>query len=296
MFINEYGWSPRVETAFGEFIGRGLSPARVVACEYGAWMCATADGERLVRHARGGAEAVTGDWVACRAGYDSIAAVLPRANAIVRRAAGTVAGRQALAANADIAFAVMGLDGDYNPRRLERYAALCGQARVRMVTLLNKSDLGGGAGARVAEARAAAGGGEVFPVSALTDDLEAVLFAFFGPGETAVLLGSSGAGKSTIVNRLLGRELQSTQPVRSHDSRGRHTTTRRSLIRLPCGRLLMDLPGIREAGLLPGSAEEGARELPERLKAEARPEWEIRRENRILHRAAKQFYRMRGKF
>jgi ribosome biogenesis GTPase len=283
-----------VEALFHDFIGRGLEPARVVVCEYGAWTCATRAGERLIQHARDGVAAVAGDWAACRAGYDSISALAERRNAIVRRAAGTIGGSQALAANVDVAFVVMGLDGDFNLRRLERYAALCGASRVRMVTLLNKRDVCADTAARVVEARTAANGGDVFAITALNEDLSEVLFAFFEPGETAVLLGSSGAGKSTIVNRLLGREAQATQAVRAGDSRGRHTTTRRTLMRLPSGRLLMDLPGIREVGLLPGSMK--AQPLSEKLRAETRPEWQIRRENRVLHRAAKQFYRMHDKY
>lgn len=189
---------------------------------------------------------VTGDWVHARwvePGLILIEEIEPRHSKIARRAAGRSGDEQVLAANVDIAFVVCGLDGDFNPRRIERYLAIAYEGNVRPVVVLNKADMG-----EAREVRAP----EVLVVSALTgtgfDALEAILT----PDVTAVLLGSSGAGKSTILNRLLGGGRQRTGAVRESDSRGRHTTTSRELIFLPNGAAVIDSPGIREIQLFVG--------------------------------------------
>jgi ribosome biogenesis GTPase / thiamine phosphate phosphatase len=163
----------------------------------------------------------------------------------VRRLRGGRQGtEQVLAANVDVAFIVCGLDGDINPRRIERYLAIAYEGGVRPVVVLNNADIAQTA----VEVRAP----EVLVGSALTgfgiDAIEAMLT----PGVTAVLLGPSGTGKSTILNRLLGGKKQRTDPVRESDSRGRHTTTSRELILLPNGAAVIDSPGIREIQLLVG--------------------------------------------
>ncbi len=227
--------------------------ARVVRQERGAWIVKVHGTPRLVEHFRGPVVPVVGDLVELQTTGDSILRVLPRSNFIARRAPGTRPGTQILAANASLALIVMGLDADYNPRRLERYLTMTAQSGVRPAILLNKRDLCSQATARVAETRAIAQEAPVLPVCALEDNLNLLLGCVVEPGCIAVLLGSSGAGKSTLVNGLLGRDVQATNAVRSSDARGRHTTTARSLIEVPGGWSVIDLPGLREVGLLPGS-------------------------------------------
>jgi len=212
--------------------------------EYGAWLVVSERGEQWVRHARSGISAVTGDWVVL--GEGRIQAVLPRATVLERKAAGRRAESQTLAANVDVALIVMGLDGDYSLPRVERYLVLAEAGGVRPVVVLNKRDQCRGASGRVDEVQREYPSCDVVLLSALEDDVEARLYNTVRRGETAALLGSSGAGKSTIVNRLLGSDSQLTQAVRESDSTGRHTTTRRELLVMPQGWLLMDLPGLRE--------------------------------------------------
>jgi ribosome biogenesis GTPase len=181
--------------------------------------------------------------------------VLPRRSAFRRNTGSehsgpTLAGEQVLAANVDVAFVVAGLDGDFNLRRLERYLAVAWSGGTTPVILLNKADVAADLeGLRVA-AEAIAPGVEVRTLSALTGDGVANIASdHLAQGRTAVVLGSSGVGKSTLVNALLGVERQRTSDVREDDSRGRHTTTFRELVRLPGGALLIDTPGIRSLGV-----------------------------------------------
>jgi ribosome biogenesis GTPase len=200
-----------------------------------------------------------GDWVAV-AGLDGrdtvvIQAVLPRRTAFGRNTsadgyAGNLAGEQVLAANVDVALVITSLDGDFNLRRLERYLAVAWTGGATPVIVLNKADVADDPeGLRVA-AEAVAPGVEVRIISALTGAGVADLADDHLPaGRTAVVLGSSGVGKSTLVNALLGHDRQRTGDVRDDDSRGRHTTTYRELVRLPAGALLIDTPGIRSLGV-----------------------------------------------
>ncbi len=191
---------------------------------------------------------VTGDWVAARPlepGHALIHTVLPRRSMISRGAAGKRHDEQPLAANVDVVLIVCGLDRDFNPRRIERYLTLAAQSRIAPLVVLSKSDLCEDAGARIGEL---SGIFEVLAVSALKGTGIQSLAARLS-GKTAALLGSSGAGKSTLANALVGRDLQSTNAVRESDGRGRHTTTRRDLIPLPAGGVLIDTPGLRELQL-----------------------------------------------
>jgi ribosome biogenesis GTPase / thiamine phosphate phosphatase len=173
-----------------------------------------------------------------------IESIEERWSKISRRVAGRSGEEQVLAANVDIAFIVCGLDSDFNARRIERYLAMAYEGGVRPVVVLNKADIP----TTVVEVRAP----EVLRVSALHGDGFEAIEEMLVPGVTAVLLGSSGAGKSTILNRLLGGDRQKTGAVRESDSRGRHTTTSRELIFLPCGAAVIDSPGLREIQLLVG--------------------------------------------
>ena len=189
-----------------------------------------------------------GDWVTLRE-RSVISEVLPRRTKLSRKEPGRRMQEQVLAANMDLLFIVTGLDRDYNPRRIERYLVLAHESGARPIVLLNKADLRNDLDDVIRLTEDHAPGVPVFALSALEQwGLDAIA-ANIAPAQTAALIGSSGAGKSTIVNALLGRARQSTALVRESDSRGRHTTTHRELILMPGGWLLMDLPGLRELQL-----------------------------------------------
>jgi ribosome biogenesis GTPase len=200
-----------------------------------------------LRHFDGGWPCV-GDWVVLREG-SIITDILPRRTKLSRKEPGKGVREQVLAANIDLLFVVSGLDQDYNPRRLERYLVLAYESGARPVILLNKADLRTDLPDIVYRTERHAPGVPVLALSALMNwGLDSICDQI-KPGQTAALLGSSGAGKSTIVNRLLAQERQRTTVVRQADSRGRHTTTQRELILMPAKWLLMDLPGLRELQL-----------------------------------------------
>ncbi len=178
-----------------------------------------------------------------------ISEVLPRRTALCRKEPGRRLQQQVLAANMDLLFIVTGLDRDYNPRRIERYLVLAHESGARPIILLNKADLRNDVDDVIRLTEHHAPGVPVFALSALEQwGLDAIA-RHVQPAQTAALIGSSGAGKSTIVNALLGQARQSTALVRESDSKGRHTTTHRELILMPGGWLLMDLPGLRELQL-----------------------------------------------
>ena len=159
------------------------------------------------------------------------------------------ADRVSVAANADVALLVASLNADLNPRRLERYLAAAWESGATPVVVLTKADACEDVGDALDEIRSIAIGAEVLAVSALTGQGMDTLTRLLKPGETAVLLGSSGVGKSTLVNALAGQDLMATQAIREDDARGRHTTTHRELILTTSGVLLLDTPGMRELGL-----------------------------------------------
>jgi ribosome biogenesis GTPase len=192
------------------------------------------------------ARAAVGDWVLVEG--TRIVALLPRRSAIKRGAAGEHYKQQVIAANVDTVLVVCGLDGDFNPRRIERYLLLVQGDGVAPVVVLTKIDRDGSdAGAAQATlAGITAQNVPVLAVNAKDRDSVAALSPWLQPGMTAVLVGSSGAGKSTLTNTLLGIEKMKTGEVREHDARGRHTTSHRALIPLPSGACLIDTPGMRE--------------------------------------------------
>jgi len=248
MNFENLGWNAYWDGVFAPFAD-ALLPGRVRIAHRESFEVWTAAGELAAvpsgKLRLGGDWPVTGDWVALSP-EGRIEAVLPRRTAFLRREPGEAMRPQVIAANADVAFLVMGLDHDYNPRRLERYLYLTTVSGARPVIVLNKVDLGEDLDERC---RACERLAPVVALSALTGAGLGALLSQVEPGETAVLLGSSGAGKSTLANRLRGYEAMRTQPVREHDSRGRHTTTHRELIALDLGWLLMDVPGLRELQL-----------------------------------------------
>lgn len=192
-----------------------------------------------------------GDWVevtlldVSEEAQAVIERILPRQTVIERIDQETLL-PQVLVANVDVMFVVMGLDGDFNISRLERYLLLARQSKITPVVVLNKSDITDTLEEQVAQVTMVSGDVPVHVISAKSGDGLEVLRSYFGPETTAVLLGSSGAGKSTITNWLLGTAVQDVQTVRADDSKGRHTTTTRQLFTLPTGGYLIDTPGMRE--------------------------------------------------
>ncbi|HET8648216.1 MAG TPA: ribosome small subunit-dependent GTPase A [Vicinamibacteria bacterium] len=262
--MDDIGWDEAWAAQFVEHAAMGLVPARVAVGHRGQCVLSTDGGERSARVAgrlrRQGEDVAVGDWVAAAPGSGDwrVDAVLPRRTLLVRREAGTRERPQVLAANVDVVFVVAGLDGDFNPRRVERTLVAVADSGARAVVLLNKADACDEVGPRSEQMRRAAGEAPLHVISALRGDGVDEVRAHIGRGTTVVLLGSSGAGKSTLANRLLGRERQATAAVREDDSRGRHTTTRRELMVLPGGGVLIDTPGLRELQLWAGGAAAGA--------------------------------------
>ncbi|HEX2974077.1 MAG TPA: ribosome small subunit-dependent GTPase A, partial [Tepidisphaeraceae bacterium] len=194
-----------------------------------------------------------GDWVAIEPRPQertaTIHAVLPRKSQFSRKVAGTVTDEQIVAANVETIFLVIGLDGDFNVRRLERYLTPAWDSGANPVILLSKADVSDEVAARIAEVESIAMGVPVHAISAVEHRGLDALEAYLKSGQTVALLGSSGVGKSTLINALLGSEHQRVQSVSDHQSRGRHTTTHRELILLPTGGILIDTPGMRELQL-----------------------------------------------
>lgn len=192
-----------------------------------------------------------GDFVVVAPGKPpTIERVLPRHSELKRGAAGESHRRQVIATNVDTVFVLVGLDGDFNPARIERYLLLIQGSGAAPVVVLTKADKVAEADAAVAELRQRLTDAvDVVAINAKSAGSVAPLLSWLGPGRTAVLVGSSGAGKSTLTNTLLGETRQATGAVREHDSRGRHTTTHRALIPLPSGGCLIDTPGMRELKL-----------------------------------------------
>ena len=259
--LEDLGWTPRLAEAFASYAAPGVEPARVSLEHTHIYRVLTPSGERLarvsgrLRHGAGGRAdfPAVGDWVVLAPSEpDSdarIRAVLPRATRFSRRAAGSPTEEQVVAANIDIVFLVSGLDQDFNPRRIERYLVTAWESGAAPVIVLNKADLLGDPGAVVAEVEALAAGVPVYAVSAKHPASLAPIAAQLTRGRTAALLGSSGVGKSSLANALMGEERLRTREVREADSRGRHTTTGRQLIVLPGGGILIDTPGMRELQL-----------------------------------------------
>jgi ribosome biogenesis GTPase len=259
--LHKLGWGDDFATTFAALPdAQSLIPARISVEHRTLYEVSGADGisEAVLpgtlrkRLTAAGEHVAVGDWVALlpnSTGPASIAALLPRRGAFVRKVAGERNERQIVAANVDLALLTSALDQDFNPRRLERYLAAARGGGAQPVVILTKSDVCPDPAGRIAEAAAIAGPDvPVLACSSLTGDGVADVRAMLAPGRTLVLLGSSGIGKSTLVNALLGMERQATSGLDSI-GKGRHTTTRRELILLPGGAVLIDTPGMRELHL-----------------------------------------------
>ncbi len=264
--IEQYGWSEVWATAFAPHAHAGHTPGRVILQHRNGYLVVTDAGElqakasgRLRHEAQETGPPAVGDWVVlspnAQDGAATIHAVLPRRTAFVRRAADSARRTQILAANIDVAFVVTSMNADLNPRRIQRFLAAAMDSGARPVLVLTKSDLSADPQAEAAQVAALETQTLVLTVSAREGvGLEALRLQV-KPGETCVLIGSSGVGKSTLVNAFLNEDRMATQAIRASDDQGRHTTSHRQLIPLPGGGLIIDTPGIREVGLI--DAEEG---------------------------------------
>ena len=281
------GWDERLETLLASE-APGLVQGRILSEERGQYLVASGLGEGpasasgRLRHDADLDPVTTwpavGDWVA----MDPLAAgagagehrliqrVLPRRTAVIRRSPGDrKMPSQVLAANVDTVFVVTSMNADFNVRRLERYMTVAWESGAWPVVLLSKADLASDREGFLADAAAAAPGVEIIPVSAITGEGLDEVRAHLGEGRTVVFTGSSGVGKSSIVNALAGAPLLATAAIREDDARGRHTTTRRQLLRL-AGALLIDTPGLRELGVMDGDGVAAAFEDVERAASTCR--------------------------
>ncbi|RHX92455.1 ribosome small subunit-dependent GTPase A [Leptospira stimsonii] len=258
--LASYGWDPEVFLAEPS---SDLIPARVISV-YGEYSkILTYLGERRGIQSgvllSSGESLVTGDWILVReiAGDDLciVEKILPRKTFLKRASPGKRSQSQAIASNIDLLLVVMGLDNDYSPRRIERYLFLAKISGAEVAIVLNKRDLCDDPETKFSEIQKIAGDIPVLMISALDDSQTQSLMDWIRPGKTIAFLGSSGAGKSTIINSLLGEEIQKTNTLKASDGTGRHTTTHRELFLLPQGGILMDNPGIREVGLFSGGDE-----------------------------------------
>jgi ribosome biogenesis GTPase len=250
--LEALGWDADWASAFEQLEDDNVIPARVAAQHRGAYIVWSEDGELSARvagkmfytHETGGPLPAVGDWVGVSP-PTTIAAILPRRSAFIRKHAGNDSTEQVLAANVDAAFLLAGLDDDFSLRRLERYIATAWESGAEPIVVLTKTDLSPDVPSAVFAVESVAIAVPVYPVSNVTGEGLDALDQHLRPGRTVVLLGSSGVGKSTLLNALAGTELMRTAAL-AGDGTGRHTTTHRELVQLPSGALVIDTPGLRE--------------------------------------------------
>lgn len=263
--LESFGWNDFFASHFAPYAEAGYSAGRVFVQHKTQYVLYTGHGElraettgKMQYEARGKDDLpVVGDWVVIRIreqeGKATIYDLLPRKSKFSRKAAGPKTEEQIVAANIDTVFLVTGLDGNFNLRRIERYLVVAWESGANPVLVLNKADLCEEIEPIRQEVEAVAFGVPIIIMSAVKNLGLDDLLPHIKKGTTGALLGSSGVGKSTIINHLLGKEIQKVQEVRQTDDRGRHTTARRELIMLPSGGLLMDTPGMRELQLWGGN-------------------------------------------
>ena len=277
--LEALGWDGHWSSTFEQMEHDNLIPARVAAQHRGEYTVWSEDGELRARaagklfyeHEVGEPIPAVGDWVTV-AHLDGrravITAILRRRSAFVRKNAGNDSTDQVLAANVDAALLLAGLDDDFSLRRLERYIATAWESGAQPIVVLTKADLCDDVDAAVLAVESVAIAVPVHPVSNVSGAGLDALEPYLRPGRTAVLLGSSGVGKSSLLNRLAGAELMRTREVAA-DGTGRHTTTHRELVRLPDGGLVIDTPGLRELQFWEGDLSAAFEDI-ELLAAECR--------------------------
>jgi len=273
--LEALGWDAALASAFEQLAEDNLIPARVAAQHRGEYVLFAEEGELRAKAAGrmfydrevGGQLPAVGDWVGVTPSR-TITSILPRRSAFIRKHAGKDSTEQVLATNVDTAFLLAGLDDDFSLRRLERYVTTAWESGASPVVVLTKTDLCPDVGAAMLAVESVAIGVPVHPVSNLSGEGLESLTTLLEPGRTVVLLGSSGVGKSTLLNRLAGEDVMQTRAVAA-DGTGRHTTTHRELVRLPGGGLVIDTPGLRELQFWEGDLSSAFEDL-EALAAECR--------------------------
>lgn len=262
MTLDNLGFDATFEARFAPYASEGYRPGRISLEHRSLYVAYTEQGEmpalltgRMHYDAQGQEDLpVVGDWVALRVLDEQppkaiIHAILPRKSKFSRKEAGRKTTEQPIAANLDTVFVATGLDHNFSPRRVERYLSLAWESGAQPVVLLTKTDLCEDVDGKIAAITASAPGTPVHALSAIEKHGMEQLSSYLTDGRTSALLGSSGVGKSTIINSLLGKDILRVQEVREMDSRGRHTTTHRQMFILPSGGLIIDTPGMRELQL-----------------------------------------------
>jgi ribosome biogenesis GTPase / thiamine phosphate phosphatase len=264
MKLEELGWSDRFAQQFDRLANNDYAIARVALQHKEAYVLYAETGELTAevsgkfRHQATSSQdfPAVGDWVAIRfqasEHHATIHQVLPRLSQFSRKAAGSKTEEQLVATNVDTVLLVSGLDANFNLRRIERYLILAWDSGANPVIVLNKADLCEAVSEKIAAVEAIAPGVPILALSAEQRQGLEVLQPYLQPAKTIALLGSSGVGKSTLTNQLLGAAVQAVQPVRQGDHQGKHTTTHRELLRLPGGALMIDTPGMREVQIWAG--------------------------------------------
>ncbi len=258
MNIKDLGWNEFHEGHYNEVKTDTTFPARVIQARREKYLIVGAMGEmnaELSGKMRFGSTVQcgfpsVGDWVVAQKRTDSDAAIiesiLPRQNKLSRKVAGRAADEQVLVANVDTVFLVTGLDADYSIRRIERYISLMSECGLKAVIVLNKTDMCPDLEGKLAEVVSVSAGVPIVTANALAGEGVEKLREYIAPGNTIAFVGSSGVGKSTIINLLLGEEKQRVGAVRERDGCGMHITTHRELLLLPGGGMVIDNPGMRE--------------------------------------------------
>jgi ribosome biogenesis GTPase / thiamine phosphate phosphatase len=277
--LEELGWDADWASALEQLLDDNLIPARIAAQHRGVYVVWSETGELRARaagrlfyaHEVGAPIPAVGDWVGVQANGDAatITSILPRRSAFIRKRAGLGSDEQVLAANVDTAFLLAGLDDDFSLRRLERYITTAWDSGAAPVVVLTKADLCDDIADALLQVESVAIGVPVYPISNVTGiGIDELASQQLRPGATIVLLGSSGVGKSTLLNRLAGAEVMRTSAIAA-DGTGRHTTTHRELVRLPDGALAIDTPGLRELQFWEGDLTAAFEDI-EALAAECR--------------------------
>ncbi|QQS48431.1 MAG: ribosome small subunit-dependent GTPase A [Acidobacteriota bacterium] len=257
--LEAWGWDERLARLFEPHRAEGLMPGRVILEYNQYYRVRTSRGEllaelagRLKHEASSRADLpAVGDWVALKPGADRavIQAVIPRRSSFTRKMKGARTDEQIVGANIDYVFLVSSLNQDFNLRRLERYLAIALESGSVPIVVLTKTDLCADADEKIAQAKELSPNLAVHAICSIRGEGLEALDQYFQPGKTVALIGSSGVGKSTLINRLLGEERQKVKVIRESDERGMHATRHRELILLPRGGVVLDTPGMREIQL-----------------------------------------------